>query len=94
MIFTVNPIIFGKDLDAKIMSFVEIITSSISGRTKYYLVRGGGAGATEVTSPALTGSDVSHVTGSMFCTYPDFPPYFFFGFPCFFLTIVVVQVVQ
>jgi len=34
MIFTVNPIIFGKDLDAKIMSFVEIITSSISGRTK------------------------------------------------------------
>jgi hypothetical protein len=43
-----------------------------------------------------TGSDVSHMTRSMFSARPDFSPYIFsalfFGFPRFLLTIVVVQV--
>ena len=40
----------------------------------------------EIPEPALTGSDVSHVPGSMFFAYPEM-----IVFPRFFLTIVVVQ---
>ena len=58
--------------------------SSISRQLKSHLRRSCEEELPEVTSMALTGGDVSHVTGSMFCACPDpprtiFPRFFRFA---------------
>jgi hypothetical protein len=58
------------------------------------VVRGGGATGSDITEIHMTGSDVTEVCSPHTRIFPELCSRTFFGFPRFFLTIVVVQVVQ